>query len=314
MRDDEYLSMMKRTIVRSDFRPIRGARAVGTILSALAPALAARLATRLFLTPPRHRRPHPEVHALSTARPRAIEVGGRRVQTWAWGTGPAVLLVHGWAGRGAQLAAFVEPLRTRGFSVVTFDAPGHGDSDGRQAALPDLGATLRTVAAIHGPVHGVIAHSLGAAATARAVHEGLAVSALVFLGAPADLVTPSLVFAEALGLSRRVRELMRRRVEQRVGVPWEAFDVTRLAPYQTAPLFVIHDRGDVEVPWQHGAAIVTAWPGAKLVTTDGLGHRRILRDPTVVAAAVNFIARPSAEAVRPRAAEVGAEPAPVLAP
>src|SRR2546428_13869257 len=76
MRDDEYLPMMKRTIVRSDFRPIRGARAVGTILSALAPALAARLATRLFLTPPRHRRTQPEVHALSTARPRAIEVGG----------------------------------------------------------------------------------------------------------------------------------------------------------------------------------------------------------------------------------------------
>jgi pimeloyl-ACP methyl ester carboxylesterase len=314
MRDDEYLSMVKSTIVRSGIRPIPGARAVGATLSALAPALAARLAARLFLTPQRHRRPEPEICALSTARPRAIEMGGRRVQTWAWGAGPAVLLMHGWAGRGAQLAAFVEPLLARGFSVVTFDAPGHGDSEGRQATLPDLAATLRTVAAIHGPVHGVIAHSLGAAATARAVHEGLTAGALVFLGAPADLVTPSLVFAEALGLSRRVRELMRQRVEQRVGVPWEAFDVTRLAPCQTAPLLVVHDRGDAEVPWQHGAAIAAAWPGAKLITTDGLGHRRILRDPTVLAAAVSFTARRSAEAAAlTRAAGVRAEPAAALA-
>ncbi len=314
MRDDEYLSMVKSTIVRSGIKPIPGARAVGATLSALAPPLAARLAGRLFLTPPRHRRPQHEVHALSTARPRAIEVGGRRVQTWAWGAGPAVLLMHGWAGRGAQLAAFVEPLVARGFSVVTFDAPAHGDSEGRQAALPDLVAALRTVAAIHGPVHGVIAHSLGATATARAVHEGLAARALVFLAAPADLVTPSLLFAEALGLSRRVRELMRQRVEQRVGVPWEAFDVTRLAPCQSAPLLVVHDRGDAEVPWQHGAAIAAAWPDAKLVTTDGLGHRRILRDPTVLAAAVSFVARRSAEAAGPaRAAEVSAEPAPAFA-
>lgn len=314
MRDDEYLTMIKSTIDRSSIKPIPGARAMGTTLSALAPTLAARLAARLFLTPRRHRRPQYEVRALSTARPGAIEVGGRRVQTWVWGAGPAVLLMHGWAGRGAQLAAFAEPLLARGFSVVTFDAPAHGDSEGRQATLPDLVATLRTVAAIHGPVHGVIAHSLGAAATARAVHEGLTAGALVFLGAPADLITPSLVFAEALGLSRRVRELMRQRVEERVGVPWEAFDVTRLAPCQTAPLLVLHDRGDAEVPWQHGAAIAAGWPGAKLVTTDGLGHRRILRDPTVLATVVSFIVRwSSAAAGLTRAAGVRAEPAAVLA-
>jgi hypothetical protein len=36
--------------------------------------------------------------------------------------------------------------------------------------------------------------------------------------------------------------------------------------------------------------IVHAWPGAGLRITDGLGHRRILRDPDVIAAAVAFLA------------------------
>jgi hypothetical protein len=66
--------------------------------------------------------------------------------------------------------------------------------------------------------------------------------------------------------------------------------VTRLAPALHTEVLVIHDRGDGEVPWQHGHAIARAWPGARVLDTDGLGHRRILRDPLVVSAAVEFLA------------------------
>jgi len=290
MRDEEYLSMVKSTIVRSRPKAVPLIRVAGAMLSRIAPAQAARLAAHLFLTPPRPKRPAHEARALSGARGQAIDVGGRRVRTWTWGEGPTALLVHGWGGRGSQLAAFVEPLLARGFSVTTFDAPAHGDSDGRQVTLPEMVAALRAVAAAHAPIHGIVAHSIGALATARAVYEGLAAGALVFIGPPAELVTPSLVFGDALGLSRRVRERMQARIEQRVGVTWDAFDVARLATSQQAPLLVVHDRGDAEVPWQHGVAIAHAWPTAELLTTDALGHRRILRDPTVVAEATSFLA------------------------
>jgi len=33
-----------------------------------------------------------------------------------------------------------------------------------------------------------------------------------------------------------------------------------------------------------------AWPGSVLLKTEGLGHRRILKDPKVISAVVNFIA------------------------
>lgn len=288
MRDDEYLSMIKSTIVRSSRKAVPGARVAGAALSAIAPATAARLAERLFLTPPR---PASESGALRAARAHAIPLGARRVQSWTWGDGPTVLLVHGWGGRGSQLTGLVEPLLARGFSVTTFDAPAHGDSDGRQVTLPEMVDALRAVAAAHAPIHGIVAHSVGAAVTARAVYEGLAAGALVFIAPAAELVTPSLAFGDALGLSRRVRELMRARIERRAGVSWDAFDVVRLAASQTAPLLVIHDRGDGEVPWQHGVAIARAWPLAELLTTDALGHRRILRDPDVIAETASFLAR-----------------------
>jgi pimeloyl-ACP methyl ester carboxylesterase len=289
MRDEEYLAMMKSPIVRSGPMPGLGARFAGAALSTITPVQAARLAAHRFLTPPRSKRTAQEASALSGARGQAIDVGAQRVRTWTWGEGPAVLLVHGWGGRGGQLVGFVEPLLARGFSVTTFDAPAHGDSDGRQVTLPQMVTALRAVAAAHAPIHGIIAHSIGAVATARAVYEGLAAGALVFIGPPAELVTPSLAFGDALGLSRRVRELLQGRIERRAGVPWVAFDVVRLAMSQTASLLIVHDRGDAEIPWQHGVAIARAWPGAELLTTDALGHRRILRDAMVIAEATSFL-------------------------
>ena len=59
----------------------------------------------------------------------------------------------------------------------------------------------------------------------------------------------------------------------------------------TAPLLVIHDRDDRDVAWTDGAAIAGAWPGAELVSTAGLGHRRIVHDLAVVARAVSFLAQ-----------------------
>ena len=44
-------------------------------------------------------------------------------------------------------------------------------------------------------------------------------------------------FGDALGLSRRVRELMQKRIEARVGVRWDAFDVVRLIPFESFNLF-----------------------------------------------------------------------------
>jgi len=292
MTDADYLAMEKSTIVRSKEAPVMLplVRAGSRALSALAPTLAARLAERLFLTPPRPRRPAAEIRLLDTARARPLYMGARRTEVWLWGSGPSVLLVHGWGGRGAQLGSFVEPLVARGFSVVTFDAPGHGPFDSGVVTIPEMVAALRAVAAARGPLAGLIAHSVGATVAARALYEGLDASAAVFVGPTADLAGPATQFTATLGFSRAVGAAMRRRIEARVGRPFSAFDVAALAPSLGAPLLVIHDRGDAEVPWQHGRVIAHAWRGAALLMTDGLGHRRILRDPDVVAAAVAFLA------------------------
>jgi len=292
MTDAEFVAMENSTIVRSSkpSRLLPVVRAGNRLLSALAPSVAARLAERRFLTPSRPRRPDAELALLATARARPLFVGTRHIELWLWGAGPSVLLVHGWGGRGTQLGAFVEPLVARGFSVVTFDAPGHGASGSGPVTLPQLVEATRAAAATRGPLAGVIAHSLGATVVARALYEGLDAGAAVFVAPAADLVAPATRFTATLGFSREVGEAMQARVESRAGRPFSAFDVTVLAPALSQPLLIVHDRGDAEVSWQHGRSIAHAWRDAALLMTDGLGHRRILRDPDVIAAAVAFLA------------------------
>jgi pimeloyl-ACP methyl ester carboxylesterase/RimJ/RimL family protein N-acetyltransferase len=313
MTDAEFVRFEESTIVRSTREPawLPLARAANRALSALAPERAAAVAERLFLTPPRTRRPRAEVELLAGASARPMRVGSRRIETWTWGAGPRVLLVHGWGGRGAQLGALVAPLVARGFSVTAFDAPGHGASaGGGLVTIPEMTAAIREVAAGHGPVAGLVAHSLGAVTATRALYEGLDAGAAVYVGPAAELVGPSVWFTEALGFSRDVRERMHRRIERRVGRRWSAFDVKAMAPALDTPLLVVPDRGDAEVPWQHGDAIARAWRGAEFLMTDGLGHRRILRAPEVVDAAVAFLAaRAGARVPRPDAELVEALPA-----
>jgi pimeloyl-ACP methyl ester carboxylesterase len=268
----------------------RAVRATFGLLERTSPALAARLAQRVFFTPPRTRRSPRIEAALATARRRDVDAAGTRIATWAWGAGPTVYLVHGWAGLGGQLGAFVQPLVEQGFQVVTFDGPAHGRSSGRRASIVHFARALTAVGRVFGPARGLIAHSLGGPAAAFAMRRGFATQRAVFVSPPADPGDWSKQFARRLGVSARVMTEMRTRSERWLGVPWTEVSLTGMAVDQAVPLLVIHDHDDRDVPFEHGAAVAASWPGARLVETTGLGHRRILRDAGVVAQAVSFVA------------------------
>jgi pimeloyl-ACP methyl ester carboxylesterase len=281
---------VKSTIVRlSEATLLPSIRAAFTILGHAAPGLASRWALDLFFTP-RGRRGSRRIQAvLAAGRRLDLTVRGRRVAAWSWGDGPAVYLVHGWAGVGGQLAAFVPALTGQGFRAVAFDAPGHGASEGRRSSIVHFADALRALAAREGKPHAVIAHSLGAAAVVRALTQGLELERAVFIGPTGGPRDWSERFRRQLGVPPHVMSSMRERSERWLGARWEDFDVPVLARRQSAPLLILHDRDDDEVPWSDGAAIAHAWPGARLVTTAGLGHRRILRDERVVSQAVAFV-------------------------
>ena len=272
----------------------------------LFPELAGAWAERLFLTPPRTS----AALDLIDARASLFEHKGRHIATWRWGAhdAPLVVLAHGWGGYAAQMRAFVYPLLAAGYQVLAYDQPAHGVSEGSLTGLPDFADLLTDLSWHHGGAYGFIGHSLGASAGALALaHRRARFERVVLVSPPADLVGYSRRFARWHWMPEAVRRAMQSAIEERYGVLWENLEVAHLAPRLQTPALVIHDRDDRHVPWTQGAQVARLWSGARLMSTDGLGHGRVLKDETVTRAAADFISGRSS--VASIAAEV--QPAPI---
>src|SRR4051812_46617824 len=94
------------------------------------PAWAPRIALQGFITPfPSRKVPNPPVPGATEV---TVRSGPFRLRLQAWGTGPKILLTHGWKDRGDHHQAFVPALRAKGFQVLALDGPAHGGSSGFQ--------------------------------------------------------------------------------------------------------------------------------------------------------------------------------------
>ncbi len=280
----------KRTIVRIS---IAGWRVGFALAEHWVPAVGGRYAARRWLTVPSVPAAAPEP---ADGEEFALQVGAGIVRGTSYGTGPVVYLMHGWGGSGAQLSALVDPLRRAGFRVIRFDAPSHGRSGpgacgrGRTHGV-EFAAALAAVMHRFGPAHAVVAHSMGVLPSLLVQRTGLPVGRLALIAPVRDLDGHLDRFAALVGMGPRTRRVMDERIASLIGEPVAGMDVRRLRVHAgEIPLLVAHDRGDRETAHAHSVELIEEWAGpATLITTDGLGHRRILTDPLVVEQVVDFV-------------------------
>jgi hypothetical protein len=164
----------------------------------------------------------------------------------------------------------------------------------RSAGLDGVGACL---------AHAIVAHSLGAKASALAVSRGAQVERLVFLAPMGDFAWYLDIFADRHGLGPRILRGLHRRLDRRIGMPLFDTDISRVAATldDPPPLLVLHDPDDPDSPYDMSEKIVDVWPESNLVTTRGLGrlaHYRILRHRSAINAGLEFIGRATPKCTR----------------
>ena len=256
--------------------------------SLLFPKITSKWAQFVFLTPERIQRPHSENAYFNSAKKYKID---DRIAAFEWGdpNHPLVILVHGWSGRGTQMAAFAEPLVKTGFRVIAVDGPAHGDSAGKLTHVGEYSQFLIDIQKTLGPYKAIIAHSFGAGCSVLAASRGLKVEKLILVAGPSryELVVEN--YLKAIKVSARSRKYFLDDLADLVKLPVSKMNVGVIGNSLSIPGMVVHDQGDKEVPFRAAEDLKKNWPSIQLLKTTDLGHRRILKDPNVVNAVKDFI-------------------------
>lgn len=285
------VSTQNSTTVRSNPVPwsIRAAVSLGSVF---APQHTAERALDLFTTPMSSSRSRAAKAELGGARMQRIKVAGEAIATYAWGEvgdQPTVLLSHGWSSYGLRFLPWVQMLRAEGYAVLSFDQPGHGRNGPAKITLPGFADTVHAVGQHYGPFAAAIGHSLGGAAIAVALRDGLRAERAVLIAPAADAAAASRRFARAIALPEDLRAAMQKRLERQTGREMEALAIHRVAPHLAQPALIVHDLADADVPWEEGERYARFWPDARLMSLQGLGHHKIVNDDGVIAAGRAFL-------------------------
>lgn len=264
-------------------------------LGRLFPALAAKLALKMFMTP--KRRPVQLPYIFEKAHVLCVPYKDGKVWAYMWGfTGNIVMLIHGWESGPQAYERFIAPLVSSGHRVVAIEGPAHGASVKRQTNMIDFGNALNAVMTRlekSGPVTSLVGHSFGGATQIQMFTRFSTPEALekvVMIASPSRIDQIFKNFFVMVQLPKVAQKQFEDLLRQIFQLEIENMQVTNwIASIPHIQSLLIHDRQDKIIPFEESENLVTYWPMAKLIETEGLGHNRIMKSEHVVESVVNFL-------------------------
>lgn len=236
------------------------------------------------------RRVRPRIaERLAQADHQMVPTPAGAVATWRLPGPDPVLLVHGWEDDNSLWQNMIVALDMIGRGVVAFDLPAHGYSQGDTLNM-DLGAAaVRAVCDALGPFCAIVTHSFGGPASALAMEAGLNIPRAVLIAPPMAMGLSIDRNVARVGAGAQVAKAIRARVAARMPQPLEHYDMRRTAPAMTARALFVHSLDDAEADAQNSRTLADLWPGAELLLTDGMGHRAIAMDESIILRVLDFL-------------------------
>jgi pimeloyl-ACP methyl ester carboxylesterase len=259
-------------------------------IAPLWPALGTRVALYLFFRPIPYPIPKRERAFRTAWQHSTIAFKGEKLPVFSKGLGPqTAVLVHGWSGRGSQFFEMAQALVDAGFRVVTFDAPAHGTSKRKRSEMPEFVEVLLQLQATMGPIVLGVGHSLGGVALANAMNRGLPLEKLVMIGSPATISQVTLDFCTRVEAPQVIFNRIMAFLRKNYHLEPDTLGAVNQVQLRSVAGLLVYDRDDRDVDLSEGEQLHQAWNGSELVITEGLGHRRILRNDQVIQRVVAFL-------------------------
>jgi uncharacterized protein len=228
---------------------------------------------------------------MNDIRPETGEHGGISYALFTPDTEPeaGVLILHGAGSAKESHFDFARVCVAYGFAALSYDARGHGRSDGAFGpwAIDDALAMLDLLRERGAPQVALRGSSMGGfSAILAAARDGGAAAVAAICPAPEDLLLLGLRSGRLDGFRADVEALK----------PWLQSEVSlRDAAASLAPrtaLFLLHAQGDEQVPYTVSQELYeAAGRPKKLLLMPGGHHRSLQHDAEIQAETVKFIGR-----------------------
>ena len=218
-------------------------------------------------------------------------VKGETVRCYQWGEGRPILLVHGWMGRATQFRKLIVQLNNMGYACYAFDGIGHGRSTGKKTSILDFADVVELFYEKYGKFDAVVGHSLGGVAVLYARTKFELTDRVITLASPA--IGRAIVEEYGARVNANLDHFpsTNKYIKDAYGRNFEdytaEFIVRKLGSEVDHTHF--HDLEDQQATFHHAEAIVRNRPETKLITTQGLGHNRILKDDDVIKQVIALI-------------------------
>jgi pimeloyl-ACP methyl ester carboxylesterase len=265
---------------------------IAQFLQAFSTKFTTLYAAKLFTTPIKHKIPKRELAMDQNSSQHILHVPAinKEIMVYEYGkSDKKVLLVHGWSGRGTQLVKIADALLEQGFMVYSFDAPAHGKSKGNFSIMPEFIASILEMEQKYGPFEYAIGHSLGGMSILNAIKQNLVVKKAVTIGS-GDVIQDIIDdFVKKLQLKSEYGLYLKQYFETKFGGKMDDYSAYKAAQMVQIPVLVIHDQNDEDVSVNSAYHIDKHLAHSELLITEGLGHRKILGDPSVINTILKFI-------------------------
>src|SRR5690606_18279472 len=174
------------------------------------------------------------------------------IQTYRFSSSPKkALVLHGWASSAKQMTPIIEELVNSGHEVISFDWPGHGESEGNNTSYFDFIKASDEIALHYSNVDAIIGHSLGAA-TSIYLSSLIGQKVKLVLLAPHYNVKENLFsWTREAGIPIRItKTIFEKRLEE-YKLNYEDITPSNIIPKLSHEIFVIHDENDIWVSFDN---------------------------------------------------------------
>jgi len=202
--------------------------------------------------------------------------------------GPKVLMIHGWSGRASQFYKIAEYLQAKGYHTFAIEAPEHGELKGAKTHMFDFVDAIEESAIRFGDFDMAIGHSLGGMALFNSLARNIWFEKLVNIGSPVNIDGVVSDFTMKLEMDDRVKAGIIKYIEKRYEMAITEVSSDHLCQIFRPEGLIVHDVFDQDVPVEQARHMHRKWRGSKYLETEGLGHRKVLRDEKVLDAIYDF--------------------------